>query len=68
MATGTALWSKRVFPHANIVLLDIGSPEQSREKVGHCMAFGPEWIVVGVLVLMVVLVFAVVRAFRRPRG
>jgi hypothetical protein len=32
------------------------------------MALGPEWVVVGGLVLIVVLVFAVVRAFRRPRG
>jgi hypothetical protein len=32
------------------------------------MAFGPEWFVVAALVLIVLLGFAVVRAFRRPEG
>jgi hypothetical protein len=32
------------------------------------VAVGSEWVVVGGLVLIVVLVFAVVRAFRRPRS
>jgi hypothetical protein len=32
------------------------------------MAFGPEWFVVAVLVLIVLLGFAVVRAFRRSRS
>ena len=32
------------------------------------MVFGPEWFVVAALVVILVLGFAVVRAFRRPNG